>query len=119
MSELSLNDLRAIGRVTETRTEGNVVYAGFGRPCPLCKRVWLICSHDLEGHKRVCKGSDLDWMKSKFKQGEEWKFSSDDPHLALAVKQQGPIHFGNGMIISLSQNGKYLKRRLGGDMSRD
>jgi hypothetical protein len=119
MSELTMGELRAIGRVTEYHTEGNVVYAGSGRPCQICKKVWLMCSHDLESHKRVCKGSDVGWMKSKFKQDEEWRLSSSDPQLALAVRQQGPISMGSGGSIWLSPDGKYLKRRLGGDTNRD
>jgi hypothetical protein len=108
--ELTMDELRARGQVTEYHTEGNVVYAGMGRPCSLCKKVWLMCSHDLNNHMKICKGSSQGWNKSKFNKEDEWRPSDSDPQLKLSIQHQGPLTLGFWRY-SLSQDGKYLKRR--------
>lgn len=92
-------------------TPGNVIYAGFGRPCPKCKRVWLMCSHDLALHMEVCGGADADWSQSKFNTREQICLSEKDPQLKLAVQQQGKVCLGT-YTYRLSGDGRYLIRRI-------
>lgn len=112
---LTMDELRARGRVTEYKTPGNVLYFGLGKPCPACKKVWFSCSSDLKGHRNSgsCKGSglgSLDWRSSNFGDDSEICASSKDPTLVQAILQQGMVHLGN-YDYSLSANQKWLKRK--------
>lgn len=107
MSEVTIDELRAKGQVIEYKTPGNILYAGLGRPCPSCKKIWFSSSHDLGSHMRVCRG---EWQTSKFNREEEWCSSEKDPKLKLSIQQNGPMELGEWKY-SLSQDGKYLKRK--------
>ncbi|MCJ7632250.1 hypothetical protein MUP77_07635 [Candidatus Bathyarchaeota archaeon] len=108
MSEVTIEELRAKGQVIEYKTPGNILYAGLGRPCPSCKKVWFSSSYDLGLHKRVCKG---EWQTSKFNREEEWCPAEKDPELRLSLQQSGGSLELGFWKYSLSQNGKYLKRK--------
>jgi len=91
---------------------GNVHYAGLGRPCPLCKKVFCVCDSDLAAHRKVCMGSGLNslkWRKSDF---DDSHFCSvaEDPALVMSLEHQRKLQI-EGYEYSLSKNKQWIKRR--------
>lgn len=64
--------------------------------------------HDLACHMTVCPKKP-EWKPSQFDAGEILS-SDDDVRLRIAVRNAGSLIVG-GMKVTLSQDGKWLKRR--------
>lgn len=110
MSEVTIEELRAKGQVTEHTTPGNVSYPDPGKLCPICGKCWFRSKRDLGLHMSVCEEQMMGWRKSDYYAGEEWCFSNRDPKLALAIKQQGPVTM-NGRTVRLSGDGNIFLRK--------
>lgn len=95
-------------------TPNNELYAGFGRPCPHCKKMWFMCSSDLSRHLTVCEGPNPQgWKQSKYHPETEQWCTIKDEHRQFCnmVKQHsGQIRIGY-WTYTISENGLYLKRR--------
>jgi hypothetical protein len=112
VEEVLMDELRRRGKVIDHPVSAdNELYAGMGRPCPYCKKAWFCSKHDLKLHIQKCRGPQhYGWRKSKFDNGEILP-SDKDPELKLEIQKSGPIQLG-AWRYSLSQDGKWLKRRL-------
>ena len=88
-------------------TPGNILYAGNGKQCLRCKGFYS-CSHDFELHEKVCR--ECQWKKSNYGDEVELCLSSSEPELTHACTVKGVVR--NGLHeYTLSQNGKWLKRK--------
>lgn len=78
--------------------------------CPWCPCIF-VSAGDLFLHRSVCKGrmGKLGWCPSSFDDSEICP-SERDPELARAYLQNGKVVMG-GFEVSLSGNGRWLKRR--------
>jgi hypothetical protein len=97
-------------------TERIEYYPDPGKKCDYCT-CWFGNSHDMNAHLdargRRPHGNgepeQISWRKSTYDDGE-WCPCDSDPQLKLAVQQNGKVII-NGFEITLSPNGKWLRRK--------
>ncbi len=88
----------------------------FQCPSPDCPCIF-VSAGDLRLHLTcpgACRALDrMGWRRSSFDSSgrTSWRFASEDPQLALAVRQNGgKLSVGEDSTVILSVDGKYLKK---------
>jgi hypothetical protein len=88
-------------------TPNLIIYAGSGRPCPICK-CFFMNSHDFALHQTIgCGLNRLNWRPSKFGDNGKIVSANDDPKFAQTLQQQGTVTLGYS-TYSLSPNKKWI-----------
>jgi hypothetical protein len=108
-AEVTIEELRARGRVTEDRTPGNILYPGLGRPCPDCK-CFFMNKHDYDNHREVCPKRKANIWNSN-QDGSEWCSSSKDPELKALLLQHDHKALMGGFDYALGADEKWIRRR--------